>query len=387
MRTMIHGIAASSSFLLLSFLLVVTTPAPAAEDGLAILTPGLASSRVDAGGRLVEDWGAVALAVDGEAMAALRPEVEPTRIGSVPAVRASARKGSVRIEWTAWRAPAWPAGIDVLSVRLEETEGKDASPVLSLELPAGARMGARTASLGGRTILTLPPRSLAEVKLLDWGYSDEATSIPGWASPEGECDPAFRNIRAGLGGVPIVYRFSVTPGSAANVVLGFCESHWQSSGQRPVIARVEGAKQLEVDPIARWGRHRPGAVFFPARDADSDGRLEVAVLPKPGAPDTNPILNAIWILEPGPEPDLQAIVAGKLNARALRYVDVGGENDQSIYPPGKLEYPLKLAPRGSETLDFLVACPGATAPIPERTGWTVESLRAAAEAVWADWKE
>lgn len=361
-------------------------PAAAPEEGIPIRTPGLAPSRVDSKGSLVEDWGAVALAIDEEPLAACGPKVEEIRIGPVPAVRAAAQKGALRVEWTAYRAPIFPAGVDVLSVRIEETEGKEASPRLSIELPAGSKAGSRSVVLGGRTILALPRAHRAEAKLLEWGYDDEATSLPGWARPEVECDPAFRNIRAGLGGVPILYRFSVAPGSAANVVLGFCESHWSAAGQRPVIVRVEGAASEELDPIARWGQHRPGAIHFAARDANSDGQLEIAVLPRPGAPDLNPILNVIWIFPPGPAPSLDAVISGKLNAQALRYVDVGGEKDQSIYPPGKVEYVVKIGPKASETLDFLVACPGGSAPAGERSTWTPESLLEAARAVWKDWK-
>ena len=65
---------------------------------------------------------------------------------------------------------------------------------------------------------------------------------------------------------------------------------------------------------------------------------------------------------------------------------MGGEKDQSIYPPGKVEYVVNLAPKGAETLEFLVACPGGTAPVPGRTAWTAEKLLAAAKAVWADWE-
>ena len=153
---------------------------------------------------------------------------------------------------------------------------------------------------------------------------------PGGPTPAVECDPAFRNIRAGIGGVPILYRFKVDPKAKANVVLGFCESHWAQAGQRPVICQVEGAPPQEVDPVARWGQHQPGALLFAASDANGDGMLEVAVLPKPGAADQNPILNAIWLFPAETLPNLDQVIAGKLNAVASRYVQVGGANDQSL---------------------------------------------------------
>jgi hypothetical protein len=169
------------------------------------------------------------------------------------------------------------------------------------------------------------------------------------------------------------------------VVLGFCESHWASAGQRPVIARVEGAPPQEIDPIARWGRHRPGAIPFAARDADSDGRLDVAVLPRPGAPDQNPILNVIWIFPAGDPPALDKLLAGQLNDAAQYYVDVGGQKDQSIYPPGKMEFPVHLEAGATQELTFLVACIGGEAPVPSTSTWDAANLLRAARDVWRDW--
>ena len=100
---------------------------------------------------------------------------------------------------------------------------------------------------------------------------------------------------------------------------------------------------------------------------------------------------AFWIAAvagaapPGAAPKLDAVIEGKLNEQAIHRVDVGGEGDQSIYPPGKLEYEVTLAPRASETFDFLVACPGGSAPFGDRIAWTAESLLEAARDVWKDW--
>jgi hypothetical protein len=78
-------------------------------------------------------------------------------------------------------------------------------------------------------------------------------------------------------------------------------------------------------------------------------------------------------------------MAGQLNDTALYYVDVGGTKDQSIYPPGKMEFPLHLAAGGTQELTFLVACPGGDAPIPSRSEWSPEKLLRAARDVWRDW--
>jgi len=354
-----------------------------------LASPGLAPSRLDAQGRLVEDWGALEVKLTGEGLTAPAAiDVQAVKLDQlIPAAQARSQHGPVACTLTVYRAPAWPAGLDVLTVRLEETSGRDTPLQLSLGLPENVRLGATTVSVGGRTVAALPSPPNLKQTMREWGWVDDATALPGWARPEGECDPAFRNIRAGLGGVPIHYRFAVEPRASFNVVLGFCESFWSQPGQRPVVCEVEGAKRQAVDPLAKWGQHKPGALLFAARDENGDARLDVSVLPHPGAPDLNPILNVIWLFPPGSPPNLEQVIAGKLNSLAARYVDVGGDNDQSLYAGGKVEYSLTLPAKGAQEMTFLVACPGASAPMPERTAWTPAKLRQAAVEVWRDWRE
>ena len=148
---------------------------------------------------------------------------------------------------------------------------------------------------------------------------------------------------------------------------------------------MEGAAAQTVDPVAKWGQHKPGALVFAARDENGDGKLEVVVRAAAGAPDRNPILNAIWIFPAGESPNLERLVSGALGSAAIRYVDVGGENDQSIYPPGKLEYRIELPAGGAQELTFFVACPDSSAPTPDTSVWTAVTLRRATIEVWRDW--
>ena len=185
--------------------------------------------------------------------------------------------------------------------------------------------------------------------------------------------------------MPIQYRFTVAPKSEATLALGFCESHWAESGKRVLRCHVEGAPEQEVDPVAKWGRHQPGVLAFKARDDNGDGQLEITVRAAPTAGDRNPILNVIWIFPPGEVVDPAKVVSGAMSATAICYVDVGGENDQALYLPGKLEFPLKLSAGGTEELTFLVACRGGSAPTPESSAWTAAALRRAARDVWSNW--
>jgi len=365
-------------------LALATGRALGAEVGFT--SPGFAPSSLDAQGRLVEDWGVLEVKLLGVAEAGA-VEVKAIKLDDfIPAAQARAQQGGVRVTRTAFRAPAWPSGLDVLTVRLEETEGREQSVQLSLVLPESARVGTRTVSVGSRAVVSLPPDARASQTQREWGWDDDATALAGWGRPAVECDPAFRNIRAGLGGVPIHYRFKVEPKAAFSVVLGFCESHWETSGQRPMICRVEGAPAQELDCNARWGQHQPGALHFAGQDANGDGELAISVLPQPSAPDQNPILSAIWLFPAGQTPDLAQVIAGKLNGQALRQVDVGGPNDQSLYVGGKVEYALKLPANGVQEMTFLVACPGSAVPLPDHATWTPEKLRQAAAQVWREWR-
>ena len=316
-----------------------------------------------------------------------RPPLQSLKLdGLIPAAQAQSRYGPVALTLTAFRAPVWPAGLDVLTVRLTETAGQETPVQLSLALPETVRIGLKTVTLGGRAVLGLPAGTKVSQAMRDWGWADDAVALPGWARPAVDCDPAFKNIRAGMDGVPILYHFKVDPKAKVKVVLGFCESHWSQAGQRPVICQVEGAPSQEVDPLARWGQHRPGAILFAASDANGDGTLDVSVLPKPGAPDQNPILNAIWLFPADASPNLDQVITGKLNAAASRYVAVGGSNDQSLYAGGRVEYALKLLAHATQELTFLVACPGGSVPPADQTAWTPEKLRQSATAVWRDWR-
>ena len=78
-----------------------------------------------------------------------------------------------------------------------------------------------------------------------------------------------------------------------------------------------------------------------------------------------------------------AILAGAGSPSAARYVDVGGANDQSLYPPGNLRYTIPLKPGERRAILGLLRSPGSQAvPDPTAMVWTAAALRKAAEDVW-----
>lgn len=346
-------------------------------------SPEMTPTYVGAQGAIAEDWGVVSFHVDqpaGEQVTGHQYAVAP-----VPTVTTTKTAGSIAIRETVYRAPIWPAGVEVLTAEMENKGASEEAVRVRLALPDGVAAGDCLGVAGGRPVLALMSKPQPRVRTREWGCTGGITPLPGWAKPQGECDPAFANISAGMGGVPIEYQFATPAGQRRVIVLGFCESFWNAPGQRPVLVRVEGASDTEVDPIKQWGQHIPGCLQFGATDANGDGVIQVIVAPHPNAADKNPILNVIWLFEPTVNPDLEQVKLGKLNDEALVYVDVGGQQDQSIYEAGPVVYDIKIAPGRTESLVFLLAAPGGTVPNPKDTAWRPDTLLKAAKDVWRDW--
>jgi hypothetical protein len=366
-------------------MLFLTMAAFAGEESNVLLaSPGFPPSTVADNGRIEEPWGFLMLVLTepaGMSVAKQGFEEQP-----VPTAITTKQAGDIVLEETAYRAPIWPGGVDVLCAELRNTGDASAEASLELQIPDTVGLGERVGSAGGRPVLALPSGIDPIREERAWGTTGGSSALPGWAKPNKECDPAFKNIRAGMGGVPITYMFHIEPGERRKVVLGFCESHWTMAGQRPLMVRVEGAPEQDIDPIAEWGQHGPGCLVFDAADENKDGRIEITVDPHSGAQDKNTILNVIWIFDAGFAINIDDIVAGKTSDAAEYYVDVGGERDQSLYKGGNLRYDLELQPGESRQLLFLLGSPGGAAvPDPANMAWNAASLRKAAEDVWGDW--
>ena len=102
-------------------------------------SPGLPPSRMDAQGRLVEDWGPSA--------SRDRRRTGPDRTGHGPKPQAgrpdSRRRGATQLRRGALHPdrlprPGLAGGLDVLTVRLAETAGQETPVQLSLALPERA---------------------------------------------------------------------------------------------------------------------------------------------------------------------------------------------------------------------------------------------------------
>lgn len=366
---------------------IATISVAVARGEVEIRSPGSPPSKVADDGTIQEPWGAVRVQLvtpQNAEIVSHRAEQAP-----MPVAVTCFKAGAVTLTQSAYRAPIWPSGVDVLEAAVANTGEQPAKAELELVVPEGMQIGESTGSIGKQPALVLPTGLTPIREEREWGCTDAVSALPGWAKPSVPCDPAFKNISAGMGGVPIRYRFQVEPGGKRTVVLGFCESHHPGPGLRPLVAQVEGVEERTVDPVAAWGRHVPGVVRFDAADANADGRLEVAVAPHPQASDRNTILNVVWIFDTAAELDEKKLIGGELNERAQHYVDVGGENDQLFYKPGNVRFALDLQPKEQREFFFLFRSPDCRQlPDPALGLWDRESLRKAAADVWRDrWEE
>lgn len=331
-------------------------------------------------GTIHEQWGDVAVRI--QEPAGVQQTGQTYTADPAPTVVTRKVAGPIEITETVLRAPVMPAGADLLKVLVKNVGTAAAKVRIDLALPETVSVGERIGVGGSAPVLAILDAPQTERAFKPWGHTGGSAALPGWASPQPPCDPAFANIRAGMGGVPIEYRFATPDGKGRTVLLGFCESFWATPG-RPLNIDVEGAPAMRFEPITAWGRHVPGCLKFAAADGDTDGYIRVTVNPVPGAPDVNPILNAIWVFQA--DVDAEQVKLGALNDRAEHYVDVGGERDQCIFENGPLSVEWEAEPGAEKMLLFALAAPDSTVPTPGQTSWTPESMESAAITLWRDW--
>ena len=149
-------------------------------------------------------------------------------------------------------------------------------------------------------------------------------------------------------------------GATRKVALALCEGWWNETGKRVQVLRVEGAGPKTVDTVADIGQNKAAAFWFDAKDANNDGKIEIAVEASPQAADKNTILNGLWIFTQEQKSDSDALLAGKLNSMALarmKAVTPGGptRNDLIlVHVANKSDAARKLQPQ--LIVDTTLAC-------------------------------
>jgi hypothetical protein len=115
-----------------------------------------------------------------------------------------------------------------------------------------------------------------------------------WAKPPAGTDPSLRHIAVHMGG-NLRYELAVAAGSSRRVALALCEGWWKEAGKRVQVLRVEGTEPKAVDTVADIGQNKAAAFWFDGKDANADGKIEIAVDAAPQAADKNTILNGLWV--------------------------------------------------------------------------------------------
>jgi hypothetical protein len=164
-------------------------------------------------------------------------------------------------------------------------------------------------------------------KRLQVRRTDGQQVLDRWAHPPKGVNPWLGTIAVHMGG-SIRYAVHVEPKARATVALALCEGYHDGAGRRVQVLRVEGAEPRTVDTIGDLGKNVAGAFWFDARDADGDGRIAVEVAAHESASDKNTILNALWVFEPAVEADDAALLAGRLDGKAL--ADVYPSNRDAV---------------------------------------------------------
>lgn len=347
-------------------------------------SPFAKASTVNPDGSIKEDWGEVGIElIDFCPKSRVGQEYE---FAPGPVVTTQWVSRPISVTQEVFRAPTWPHPVDVMRLTFCNQSPTPADAGFRVVMPEGSQAGETVGVLNGRHVLGLPTNVKPVRKSKGtWGGHGGVVPMPGWAKPAVECDPAFRNIVAGMGGVPILYSFSVSPGEERNVILGFCESFHADAARRPLAAFVEGVPRTDVNPISQWGQHQPGCVWFNARDIDGNGRITIRIVCHERASDHNPILNVLWVFPKDVSVNVQDVLLGKMANKAELYVDIGGQNDQLLFQEQDLDYQLSLAPQETKSLLFLLSTSeGGNVPNPANMVWTYETLQKAAADVWSD---
>jgi hypothetical protein len=136
-----------------------------------------------------------------------------------------------------------------------------------------------------------------------------------WASPGGEVLSSLADIAVHMGG-SIRCEVPVPAGEARRIALALCEGWWGEAGHRIQVLSVEGAQPRTVDTVKDIGKNRAAAYWFDGRDADRDGKIDVAVDAAPEATDKNTFLNGLWVFPAGFETDGAALLSGRLESGA-----------------------------------------------------------------------
>jgi hypothetical protein len=200
----------------------------------------------------------------------------------------------------------------------QELESPRVPIVRTFQRSAEVEIEQETFAVAPPLVLPRPSRRLVLERL------DSHAGQIGWAAPPPGSDPAFSNVAIGMGH-PVHYRFKAKKADRYTVVFGLCEGFHGRPGQRILVLEIEGKPLRTVEMVAEKGRNQPALFSFPARDENHDGWVDVAVAAATNSPDTNTILNALWVFPGDAKLDEHALLAGRSTWPALAHLDCGAD--------------------------------------------------------------
>ena len=122
-------------------------------DG-TISSPGSPSSKVAEDGALVEPWGAVRLQIVDPAGARVSKQVAEET--PMPVAVTTVNAGVVTLTQSAYRAPIWPSGVDVLEATAASDGDSPTTVQLELVVPEAMQVGETVGSIEGKPSVVLP---------------------------------------------------------------------------------------------------------------------------------------------------------------------------------------------------------------------------------------
>ena len=178
----------------------------------------------------------------------------------------------------------------------------------------------------------------SRLKLRDWGLCDKRAKAYATGPGPGNTEPAVASYRAGLDGLPVVYRVKAEPGKKYVVYLvstphisGYWLENPKQAGDLVCEYEVEGAPSQALDYIEYLRKKsQPLCVRFDdARDQDGDGYIEIRSGVAARSRIKHTRLSVIYVFPEGTRvEDPATVYSGSMNDRCVWHVDVGSTPEQ-----------------------------------------------------------
>lgn len=318
--------------------------------------------------------------------------------GHLPAVTAEFDREQIHYQLAFLMVPDESGPFDLCEISVENRGEKAATGRLCINIdgPLNLELGPGTVLVGKTPVAYFSSGIQAEILQRAVGLCDltATASANSWETPLFKPNPAKHDIaffsgRIGWDYNPVEYRFAAEKGKRYTVFAGVCDFKHSTPGQREVnpgekifSVDVEGDSSQTIDYRNDPQLDSPRLLRFNATDTDGDGAVWIRSQAKTEIPDAIALLSGIWVF-PEEQFNEEDVLKGRLNEKALFYVNVGG-SAPIYYPdewvcedPSFLYAALKIKPslRPGEKAQYLLRIPAIDRPepmayaLPRRPRW------------------